>query len=51
MLSQQIADSENGAPLSARVNPDRLGKAGKRQLGKALGKVDSIIDLVSEGRF
>ncbi|PZN17066.1 MAG: DNA polymerase III subunit epsilon [Proteobacteria bacterium] len=51
MLTQQIADSENGARLSSRVNPDRLGKAGKRQLAKALEKVDIIIDLVSEGRF
>ncbi|MCL4767514.1 MAG: CBS domain-containing protein [Hyphomicrobiaceae bacterium] len=51
MLSQQLADAEEGAPLSPRVNPDRLGKAGKRQLGKALGKVDAVIDLVGEGRF
>lgn len=51
MLSQQLADAEDGTPLSPRVNPDRLGKAGKRRLGKALGKVDAVIDLVSEGRF
>src|SRR5690606_29525223 len=51
MLDQQLADVENGAPLSPRVNPDRLGKSGKRQLAKALAKVDAIIDLVSEGRM
>lgn len=51
MLSQQLADAEDGTPLSSRVNPDRLGKAGKRELSKALGKVDAVIDLVSEGRF
>lgn len=51
MLSQQLTDAEDGTPLSPRVNPDRLGKAGKRQLSKALAKVDAVIDLVSEGRF
>lgn len=51
MLDQQIADAEQGAHLSSRVNPDRLGKARKRQLSKALGKVDAVIDLVSEGRL
>lgn len=51
MLNQQLTDSEEGAPLSPRVNPDRLGKAGKRKLASALGKVDAVIDLVSEGRF
>ena len=51
MLDQQILDSENGAQLSPRVNPDRLGKAGKRALAGALGKVDVIVDLVGEGRM
>ena len=51
MLNQQLTDSEEGAPLSPRVNPDRLGKVGKRRLSRALGKVDAVIDLVSEGRI
>jgi DNA polymerase-3 subunit epsilon/CBS domain-containing protein len=51
MLAQQIDDAEHGMSLSSRVNPDRLGKARKRQLSKALGKVDAVIDLVSEGRL
>jgi len=51
MLNQQLTDAEEGAPLSPRVDPDRLGKARKRKLASALGKVDAVIDLVSEGRF
>ncbi len=51
MLSQQLSDSEYGSPLTSRVNPDRLGKRGKHALSGALGKVDIIIDLVSEGRM
>lgn len=51
ILNQQLADAEDGSPLSSRVNPDRLGKIGKRRLATALGKVDAVIDLVSEGRF
>jgi CBS domain-containing protein len=51
ILGQQLLDAEQGAPLSPRVNPDRLGKAGKRELARALGKVDAIIDLVGEGRI
>lgn len=51
MLGQQLTDIEQGVPLSPRVDPDPLGKAGKRALGKALGKVDAVIDLVGEGRL
>lgn len=51
MLNQQLADSEAGTPLSSRVDPGRLTKVDKRKLADALGKVDAIIDLVSEGRF
>ncbi len=51
ILNQQLADSEYGAPLSPRINPDRLGKPRLRVLAGALRKVDTIIDLVSEGRM
>ena len=34
-----------------KVDPGRLSKVGERKLADALGKVDAIIDLVSEGRF
>jgi len=51
MLKQQLADAESGTPLSSRVDPGRLAKVDKRKLANALGKVDAIIDLVSEGRF
>ena len=51
ILDQQLADTEFGSPLSTRINPDRLGKSRKRAVAAALGKVDSIIDLVSEGRM
>ena len=49
MLDQQLVDAEEGAPLTPRVNPDRFGKPRKRELARALKKVDAIIDLVGEG--
>lgn len=51
MLSQQVTDAERGLPLSPRVDPGRLAKQEKRKLASALGKVDAVIDLVSEGRL
>lgn len=51
VLDQQLTDIEHGSPPTSRINPDRLGKSGKRALANALNKVDTIIDLVSEGRI
>jgi signal-transduction protein with cAMP-binding, CBS, and nucleotidyltransferase domain/signal transduction histidine kinase len=51
ILGQQLSDIEEGVPLSPRISPHRLDKAGRRELRKALAKVDTAIDLVSEGRL
>lgn len=50
MLNQQLADTEQGIPLSPRVAIDRLDKTAKAELKNALGKVETIVDMVSEGR-
>jgi DNA polymerase-3 subunit epsilon/CBS domain-containing protein len=51
VISQQLADTEAGVPLSPRVGPDRLSKAERARLKRALGAVDAAVDLVSEGRI
>jgi CBS domain-containing protein len=51
VIAQQLVDTEAGVPLSARVAPDRLGKAERVQLKAALGAVASAVDLVAEGRI
>ena len=51
MLSQQLADTEQGIPLSPRVDPERLGKTGKAELKQALSRVETIVDMVGEGRL
>jgi DNA polymerase-3 subunit epsilon/CBS domain-containing protein len=51
VLSQQLVDTEAGVPLSPRVAPDRLDKAQRDRLKKALRDVESALELVSEGRI
>jgi DNA polymerase-3 subunit epsilon/CBS domain-containing protein len=51
VLSQQLVDTEAGVPLSTRVAPDRLDKAHRERLKVALRNVDSVLDLVAEGRI
>jgi hypothetical protein len=51
MLSQQLADTEQGIPLSNRVEIDRLPAATKSELKSAVSKVAAIVDMVSEGRM
>ncbi|MEQ1710530.1 MAG: DUF294 nucleotidyltransferase-like domain-containing protein [Hyphomicrobium sp.] len=51
MLDQQLADTEQGIPLSPRVLIDRLGPDAKSALKAAVGKVSIIIELVKEGRI
>ena len=50
ILDQQLVDTEQGVPLSTRVDVDRLGKARLGELKDALHKVDLIVAMVSEGR-
>ncbi|MBL8586992.1 MAG: CBS domain-containing protein [Methylobacteriaceae bacterium] len=50
MLAQQLADTEQGVPLSTRVNPDGIPKKAKAALIEALKKVSIAADLVTEGR-
>ena len=51
VLQQQLADGQNGIPLSPRVDVDRIDKAGRRTIKEAIESVPLIIDLVSEGRL
>lgn len=51
MLDQQLADSEQGIPLSTRVEPDRFRKIRKGLITDAVSKVKLIVDLVGEGRI
>ena len=51
MLNQQLADTEQGIPLSPRVAVDRLGPDAKATLKAAVGKVAMIVDIVKEGRI
>ena len=51
MLNQQLADTEQGVPLSPRVEVDRLSSAEKAALKSAVANVATIVDLVAEGRM
>jgi DNA polymerase-3 subunit epsilon/CBS domain-containing protein len=51
MIEQQLMDTEAGEPLSGRVAPDRLSKAGRAQLKEALRAADAALELVGEGRI
>jgi CBS domain-containing protein len=51
VLAQQLRDIEAGVPPSAKVAPGQLSKSERKSLKAALGAVDEIIGLVSEGRL
>lgn len=51
MLKQQVTDAERGLPLSPRVDISQIAKSEKRKLASALGKVEAVINLVSDGRL
>lgn len=51
ILEQQIADAEQGVPLSSRVAVDRLDAKAKARLRAAVGAVDTMLGLLSEGRI
>jgi len=51
MLDQQLVDTELGVPLSPRVDLGRLDKNAKAALKQALGRVETIVDMVGEGRL
>lgn len=51
MLSQQLSDTEQGIPLSTRVDPDRIPKKSKAALVEALKKVSIATDMANEGRM
>ena len=51
MLHQQLADTEQGIPLSTRVEVDRMSGPDKAALKAAVGHVAAIVDLVAEGRL
>ena len=50
VLDQQLVDTEQGVPLSTRVDAERLGKARLADLKDALHKVDLVVAMVGEGR-
>lgn len=51
MLAQQLSDTEQGIPLSTRVNPDGIPKKARAALTEALKKVSIATDLANEGRI
>jgi len=51
ILDQQIADARDGVPLSPRVAVDRLDARTKARLKTAVRAVDTMLGLLSEGRF
>ena len=50
MLAQQLSDTEQGVPLSTRVNPDGIPKKARAALVEALKKVSIATDMANEGR-
>lgn len=51
ILEQQIEDAARGVPLTPRVDVDRLAGQAKRRLKVAVGGVDRMLALLSEGRL
>lgn len=51
MLDQQLVDIESGIAPSPRVDLKRLSKHSTSDLKQALGKVGTVVDLVSQGRI
>jgi len=51
ILEQQIADSEQGIPLSSKVSPRVLSAKQRSALRTALGKVETVIQIMDEGRL
>ncbi|MBN9052173.1 MAG: hypothetical protein J0H80_00005, partial [Rhizobiales bacterium] len=51
MLTQQLMDGEQGIRLSSRVAPGRLNERTRAALTRAVTAIETMTDLVSEGRF
>lgn len=51
MLTQQLLDGEQGIRLSSRVAPGRLNERTRAALTRAVTAIETMTDLVSEGRF
>ena len=51
ILDQQIEDARQGVPLSPRVAVDRLDAKSRARLKSAVGGVDTMLALLSEGRL
>jgi DNA polymerase-3 subunit epsilon/CBS domain-containing protein len=51
MLAQQLIDTEAGTPPSSRVELRRLSPMQLAELKKALGRVETAIGILSEGRL
>lgn len=51
ILEQQIEDASKGIPLSTSVVVDRLDAKGRSRLKAAVGAVDTMLGLLSEGRL
>lgn len=51
ILDQQIVDAGQGVPLSPRVAIDRLDARERARLKAAVGAVDTMLGLLSEGRL
>jgi DNA polymerase-3 subunit epsilon/CBS domain-containing protein len=51
ILEQQILDAGQGVPLSSRVAVDRMDAKARAGLKTAVGAVDTMLALLSEGRI
>jgi DNA polymerase-3 subunit epsilon/CBS domain-containing protein len=51
ILNQQLIDTEQGIPLSTKVDVERFDKHRLAELKDALHKVDLIVAMVGEGRI
>jgi DNA polymerase-3 subunit epsilon/CBS domain-containing protein len=51
ILGQQLIDTEAGTPLSSRVEVRTMAKSAQRELRSAVQQVDTLIGILSEGRF
>jgi hypothetical protein len=51
MLAQQLIDTEGGIPPSSRVDLRRLSPMQEAGLKAALGRVETAIGILSEGRL
>ncbi|MGE0702066.1 MAG: putative nucleotidyltransferase substrate binding domain-containing protein, partial [Hyphomicrobiaceae bacterium] len=51
VLDQQIEDAQRGVALTPRVAVERLDAKGRARLKSALGAIESLLGVLSEGRL